>query len=109
MKMAIIICVKCKKVNVDDSDKSQRCGRCKARSGQHHKNFRANALKHYGAKCMNIECPVIPGRLDENDLDVHHKREVSDFPDNATVQEINSVSNAEIYCKICHSRKHRSK
>lgn len=101
-------CKKCKKRAVDKTIGSNKCGKCKARSGEHHNKFRRSALEKYGKNCMNPRCPVPPSQLYEDDLDVHHKREVSEFPDDATVQVINSVENAEVYCKICHARKHRN-
>jgi hypothetical protein len=61
-------------------------------------SYRNRALKFYGKKCMNINCPItfpIPEQM----LDVHHKDEN---------RSNNNISNLEVLCVWCHALKTRN-
>ncbi|OPH61778.1 hypothetical protein BC351_00620 [Paenibacillus ferrarius] len=103
--------VKCKiqrcNIMIDDSDGSNKCGKCKARTGNHHDRLRQKAFKTFGKVCMNTNCELtsrgVP--LPTDVLEVDHIKEVSSFPDNANVQEINDISNLQVLCVYCHKLK----
>jgi aspartate carbamoyltransferase regulatory subunit len=92
---------------IDTSDDSKYCGKHKARMGNRPKIFRQKALDKYGVKCMNPDCILTAHgiKIEEYMLDVDHIKEVSSFPGDATVQEINHPDNAMVLCKICHAAK----